>query len=199
MLDNAWLDGALELHKKMKEMADHSWHFDKSWLDKAMEMQKMITGPGINSKWYQELLDSAMKGYPGSGFFSAQESDSQPDAAVVEHSSSNHRPPSGGWQPQFTITETGSQVTLTSYIPGIKDKEDVSIRLDGGNLIISGRNMRFSGGQDGQDGRIEEFYREIRLPSDVRGDGTAAYYANGSLTIKIPKSKPASIDLHFSQ
>ncbi|MGD0153093.1 MAG: Hsp20/alpha crystallin family protein [Thermacetogeniaceae bacterium] len=199
MLDNAWLDGALELHKKMKEMADHSWHFDKSWLDKVMEMQKMIPGPGINSTWYQELLGSIMKGYPGSGFFNAQESGAQPDdTAAVEQASSNRRPHSREWQPQFTITETNSLVTLTAYIPGIKNKEDVSIRLDGSKLIIAGRNTRFPGGQ-GQDGQAEEFYREIRLPADGRSDGTTAYYTNGSLTIKIPKSKPASIDLTFSQ
>ncbi len=50
-------------------------------------------------------------------------------------------------------------------------------------------------GWQGQDGRIREFYRAIRLPGDVRSDGTSAYYANGSLTVKIPKNRPVVIEV----
>lgn len=199
MFDNAWLESALELQKKMKELADHSWHFDKSWLDKAMEMQKMVPGPGFDPNWYKEMLGSIVKGHPGSDIFNFQESGAHmPEAAEAQDVPATPRPQSREWQPQFTITETAGQVTLTAYIPGIKNKEDVSIRLHGSTLYISGKNQGFLGGR-GQDGQVEKFYRAIRLPADVRSDGTNAYYTNGSLTIKIPKAKPASIDLDFSQ
>jgi HSP20 family protein len=202
VFDRAWLEKALELQKTMKEMSDHSWHFDKSWLDKAMEMQKMIPGMGADPGWYKELLGGIMKGYPGSGMFNFQdsgESDAQQEAeagCAPADTSGAHSP--GAWQPQFTITETVGQVMLIAYIPGIRSKDDVAIKLHGDTLYVSGKNQSPSGWQ-GQDGGVQEFYRAIRLPADVRSDGTSAYYANGSLTVKIPKNRPVSVDLDFTQ
>jgi HSP20 family molecular chaperone IbpA len=216
MFDLAWLEKALELQKTMKEMTDHTWKFDKSWLDKAMEMQKMIGMPVIDSKRYQEMLGSLMKGHPGSGLFNFQDSGEsgarQDEDATTGVDGSAGFAPAGGyppgtaspgetaspgaWQPQFTITEATGQVTLTAYIPGIKSKEDISIRLRGDTLYVSGRNQSPSGWQ-GQDGRVLEFYRAVRLPSTVRSDGTSAHYSNGSLTVKIPKNRPVSVELDF--
>ena len=140
-----------------------------------------------------------MKGYPGSGLFNFQEANAQPvDANEAEQVSPTPQYHSKGWQPQFTITETGSQITLNSYIPGIRNKEDLSIRLHGSILYVSGKSQGAVNWQ-GQSGEVGEFYREIRLPSDVRSEGTSACYTRGSLTIKISKTKPASIDLNFSQ
>jgi HSP20 family molecular chaperone IbpA len=213
MFDRVWLEKALELQKTMKEMTDHNWKFDKSWLDKAMEMQKMIGMPGIDSNGYQEMLGSIMKGRPGSGMFNFQDSgesgarqdqDETTGAGGGAGSApASGRPPgaaasSGAWQPQFTITEAAGQVTLTAYIPGIKSKDDISIRLRGDTLYVSGRN-RSPSGQQGQDGRALEFYREVRLPGAVCSDGTSAHYSNGSLTVKIPKNRPVSVDLDFKQ
>jgi HSP20 family protein len=212
MFDRAWLEKALELQKAMKEMTDHNWKFDRSWLDKAMEMQKMINVPGIDSSWYKEMLGGIMKGHPGSGIFNFQDSsesgagqDGEETASAGGGAGSSGCPqgagaaaPSGAWQPQFTITEAAWQVTLTAYIPGIKSKDDISIRLRGDILYVSGKNQSPSGWQ-GQDGRALEFYRAIRLPGDVRSDGTSAHYSNGSLTVKIPKNRPVSVDLDFTQ
>jgi HSP20 family protein len=200
MFDREWLEKALELQKMMKGLSGHNWSFDKSWLEKAMEMQKMITGPGIDPGWYKEMLGSMMKGYPGSGIFNFQDSGEpgarQDEEAAPSAPSGTGSP--GSWQPQFTITETAGQVTLTAYIPGIRSKDDVSVRLHGDTLYVSGKNQDVPGWQ-GQDGRILEFYRAIRLPGDVRSDGTSAYYANGTLTVKIPKNRPVSVDLNFTQ
>jgi HSP20 family protein len=212
MFDRAWLEKALELQKAMKDLTDHSWHFDKSWLDKAMEMQKMIPGMGIDPNWYKDMLGSIMKGHPGSGIFNFQDSgepgDQQDDDETAGASggagSSGCRAqrapgagaaPPGAWQPQFTITETAGQITLTAYIPGIRSKDDISIRLHGDTLYVSGKNQD---PLEGRDGRALEFYRAIRLPGDVRSDGTSAHYANGSLTVKIPKNRPVSVDLDFT-
>lgn len=199
MFDQAWLEKALELQRMMKEMSDHSWHFDKSWLDKAMEMQKMVPGLGTDTGWYKELLGSIMKGHPGSGIFNFQdssESGAQQDGAETPAPPSDTpgAHPPGAWQPQFTIAETAGQVILTAYIPGIRSKEDVAIKLHGDTLYVSGKNQSPSGWQ-GQDGGVREFYRAIRLPGDVRSDGTSAFYTNGSLTVKIPKNRPVSVDV----
>ena len=206
MFDREWLEKALELQKMMKGLSGHNWSFDKSWLDKAMEMQKMIPGPGIDPGWYKEMLGSMMKGNLGSGIFNFQDSGEtepnrkNPKAGCTRRrrpvgASQYHgaRPP-GSWQPQFTITETAGQVTLTAYIPGIRSKDDISIRLHGDTLYVSGKNQDTPGWQ-GQDGRVLEFYRAIRLPGDVRSDGTSAYYANGTLTVKIPKNRPVVIEV----
>ena len=218
MFDRAWLEKALELQKSMKEMTDHSWHFDKSWLDKAMEMQKMIPGMGIDSNWYKDMLGSVMKGHPGSGMFNFQDSGESGDrqdeeetagasggagssggprgAGAEAPSGASGAAPPGAWQPQFTISETAGQITLTAYIPGIRSKDDISIRLRGDTLYVSGKNQD---PLEGRDGRILEFFRAIRLPGSVRSDGTSAHYANGSLTVKIPKNRPVSVDLDFTQ
>jgi HSP20 family protein len=203
MFDRAWLEKALELQKMMKEMSDHNWHFDKSWLDKAMEMQKMIPGPAIDSNWYKEILGGMMKLHPGSGMFNFPES-GEPTAQQAKEETAAPGDaavgPSGGampgaWQPQFTIMETAAQVTLTAYIPGIRSKDDISVRLHGNTLSVSGKNQDSLGGRDG---RTREFYRALMLPGEVRSDGASAQYANGSLTVKIPKNRPVSVDLDFT-
>jgi HSP20 family molecular chaperone IbpA len=224
MFDRVWLEKALELQKAMKEMTEHSWKYDKSWLDKAMEMQKMINIPGIDPNWYKEMLGGIMKGHPGSGIFNFQDSDesgtggSEDEAAPAgggagsapagspqganppgaAPSGVSEAGPPGAWQPQFTIMEATGHITLTAYIPGIKSKDDISIRLRGDTLYVSGKNQSASGWQ-GQDGRTLEFFRAIRLPGSVRNDGTSAHYGNGSLTVKIPKNRPVSVDLDFTQ
>jgi HSP20 family molecular chaperone IbpA len=212
MFDLAWVEKALELQKAMKEMTDHTWNFDKSWLDKAMEVQKLINMPGVDSHWYQEMLGGLMKGHSGSGIFNYQGSEEpsarQEEGATVGAGSgagsapAEGQPPGeaspGAWQPQFTITEAAGLVTLTAYIPGIKSKEDISIRLRGDTLYVSGRNQGPSGLQ-GHDGRALEFYRAVRLPGAVCSDGTSAHYSNGSLTVKIPKNRPVSVELDFKK
>ena len=116
-----------------------------------------------------------MKGYPGSGIFNFQEPGEpgalQDEAAAPSATFDAGTP--GSWQPQFTITESAGQVMLTAYIPGIRSKDDISIRLHGDTLYVSGKNQDTLGWQ-GQDGRVREFYRAIRLPGDVRSDGTSA-------------------------
>jgi HSP20 family protein len=199
MFDPAWLEGALELQKKFKELADRSWHFDKSWLEKAMEIQKMTGVPAIDPNWYQEMLDQAMKWHPGTGIFERQESGARPadDAGAAQEPPAFKQQPRD-WQPQFTISETPGQVTLSAYIPGIRSREDLTIQLHGSTLYISGNNQGPFAGQ-GRGGQVESFSRELRLPADVRGEGTRAYYANGLLTIKIPKATTTPVDIDFSR
>jgi HSP20 family molecular chaperone IbpA len=208
MFDRAWLEKALELQKAMKEMTEHSWKFDKSWLEKAIEMQKMIGMPGIDPNWYQEMMGGIMKGHPGAGVFNFQDSDetgtgrgeeeAAPAGGGEASSGVSEAGPPGAWQPQFTIMESAGQITLTAYIPGIKSKDDISIRLRGDTLYVSGKNQSSSEWR-GQDGRTLEFYRAIRLPGSVRSDGTSACYGKGSLIVKIPKNRPVSVDLDFKQ
>ncbi len=98
-----------------------------------------------------------------------------------------------GWSwPNIELAETASGVKVTAEIPGMEQK-DVEVMLDGDVLVLSGEkkseetdeNRRFS----------ERFYgrfeRRIQLPFEVDEEKTEAKFANGVLTVTLPKSPRA--------
>lgn len=99
----------------------------------------------------------------------------------------------GGWSPVIDLYEDNDNLVVKAEVPGMK-KEDIQITLHGDTLSISGerklerktdsgtyRSERFEG----------RFHRVFSLPTVVNPDKITATYADGLLTISMPKAEEA--------
>ena len=90
------------------------------------------------------------------------------------------------------IIETETDILVQVEIPGIR-KEDCSIRLEGGTLYVSGEK-HFRPASEPRLYHVMEraygtFERRIPLPRHVKTDGASANYADGILTISLPRAQ----------
>jgi HSP20 family protein len=103
------------------------------------------------------------------------------------------------WTPALDVYETKKDVIVAVDIPGIDPKEVfVSIMED--SLTIKGERKKETDLKDEELYRSERefgpFQRMIQLPSEVVADKAKATYANGVLTIVVPrtqKSEPKEV------
>lgn len=105
------------------------------------------------------------------------------------------------WMPPVDIRETGEAMTLFVEIPGLK-KDDISITLENNVLSISGERKFEKDVEQENYHRIERAYgsfsRSFSLPANVRTDKVDASFADGVLTVSLPKSdeaKPRQIEI----
>ena len=89
----------------------------------------------------------------------------------------------------------------TIDLPGIK-KEDVKISFTNGKLNISGERIQEAETKDAKCHRIEKsygkYFRSFNLPELIQAEKINAEFANGQLTITIPKAeeaKPKEIEI----
>jgi HSP20 family protein len=106
----------------------------------------------------------------------------------------------GGWStPAIDMFQTDNDVVVKAALPGFK-AEDVQINVTGEVLTIRGEMK----GEEEQkekawhirEHRWDSFERSISLPTDVVADKAQADFANGILTITLPKAeevKPKTI------
>lgn len=100
-----------------------------------------------------------------------------------------------GWNPSVDLYETSEAFILEADLPGVKG-EDVTVEVEGGELILQGkRSME----QSYSDGRIHyqercwgDFARRLALPESVDKDKIKAEFNNGVLRVVLPKTKPGS-------
>jgi HSP20 family protein len=109
-----------------------------------------------------------------------------------------------GWTPALDVHEDKDNIIVKAELPGMK-KEDIEVSLHDGSLSISGERKNESKHEDAEVYRAERFVgrfqRTVMLPSAVRPDNVKAQYADGVLTITLPKteeSKPKHIDVNVS-
>ena len=107
-----------------------------------------------------------------------------------------------GWSPALDIYEDADHVTVKLEAAGLK-KEDFDISLHDDNLTVSGERKSETEQRDGESFRSERFFgqfsRTITLPAPVKADGVSATYADGVLTITLPKAeeaKPRKIEVN---
>ena len=98
------------------------------------------------------------------------------------------------WQPHADVYETDAAYVVEVDLPGMT-MHDISVRLEGTTVEIAGkRQSTHSGGVHSQ-ARIERpcgtFQRAFTLPTAVKRDEVQATYANGVLTVTIPKADAA--------
>jgi HSP20 family protein len=94
------------------------------------------------------------------------------------------------WVPAIDLVEVEDHFVLKADLPGLS-QEDVSIEIQDGTLAISGE--RKSDHEQSEQGfyRVERSYgsfsRSLSLPDGVDADGVTADFADGVLTVQIPK------------
>lgn len=106
------------------------------------------------------------------------------------------------WAPAADVRETDGSIFVYVDLPGLK-KDDLSVSLESGVLTIQGE--RAFGARDAQDQyhRLERFYgkfsRSFRMPRNVDGGKVNATFADGVLTLELPKteeSRPRQIAIN---
>ncbi len=95
-------------------------------------------------------------------------------------------------EPKIEVTENKNSVTVAAELPGIDEKDiDVQISSDG-YLSISGEKRQETQNADKNNYFSEISYgmfrRTIPLPWDLNFDEAGADYADGVLTVSIPKT-----------
>ncbi len=122
-----------------------------------------------------------------------QESKITIGAVSVFAAHTSHLTPSGHthrWRPPTDVTETKTHIVVTVEIPGMEDAE-FNITLQGKQLVVSGIRERRSGIRAFHQMEISygEFTTEVKLPSLVESEAVDANYADGFLTVHLPKQR----------
>lgn len=99
--------------------------------------------------------------------------------------------------PSINVIETESAYKVEVAAPGL-DKADFEISVDKGNLSIAAKKEKSDEVKDGKYTRREfnytSFSRSFALPETVKADDIAATYANGVLTLTLPKTKATKVE-----
>jgi HSP20 family protein len=104
--------------------------------------------------------------------------------------------------PPVDVHETADELVVTSALPGMK-AEDVEITMTGQNLTLRGEFKADESINRDQylyrERRFGSFSRTVQLPVRVQGDRADATFADGVLTLRIPKAeevKPRQIRIN---
>ena len=96
--------------------------------------------------------------------------------------------------PALDVSETADAVQVRMDVPGI-DAKDIHIEVAGNTLRISGERKEEKEEKGETWHRLERrsgsFARSVSLPCAVKEDKADAAYADGVLTVKIPKAEEA--------
>jgi HSP20 family protein len=108
------------------------------------------------------------------------------------------------WAPAVDIYETGNELVVKAEIPEI-DQKDLDIRVENNLLTIRGERKFEKNISEDKYLRVERAYgafsRSFSLPNTVNTEAISAQYANGVLTVHLPKreeSKPKQIQVKVS-
>ena len=98
------------------------------------------------------------------------------------------------WTPTVDISETASEYVIKAELPEIK-KEEVKVTVEDGVLTILGERKQEKEESGKKFHRIERSYgrfvRSFTLPDSVDEGQVKAEYADGVLTLHLPKSEKA--------
>jgi HSP20 family protein len=101
------------------------------------------------------------------------------------------------WLPAIDLFETDDAFVIAADLPGV-NLEDVDIQFDRGTLTISGSRPATLPAMEKSQLRVfsaeratGSFARSIRLPQQVDTDKISATFADGVLTVQVPKAQSA--------
>lgn len=107
------------------------------------------------------------------------------------------------WAPAVDLRENENEFTLVAELPGVQ-KEDVRISLTDNVLSIRGEKKAEQEVKNENWHQVERSYgkfeRHFHLTSPVNAGGIKARYADGILTVTLPKAeeaKPREIKIDF--
>jgi HSP20 family protein len=96
--------------------------------------------------------------------------------------------------PQLDIHDTEREVKLGVELPGVEEK-NIDISITGETIIISGEKKSQSETKESGNYRSERsfgsFRRSVTMPFKIDADRVTAKFANGVLTVSVPK--PAEV------
>ncbi len=165
--------------------------FDKEWIESMLELQKKSQELSQSSPWPKEFMDSVIQAIQNSsgnlqGHMATDYSQTFKDmwnvGAVTEARNT--------LEPKISLTETAKGILVKASLPGIKNRDNISIKIYNNILYVSGTIPKQG-----------SFYRHIPLPAEVEEQGATANYRDGILTvylIKTTKAKARQIDVNFS-
>lgn len=100
------------------------------------------------------------------------------------------------WSPAVDVGETDKEVTVRAELPGI-DPKDIDVSVTGNQLVLSGEKKETSEINEKDfhqcEARYGSFHRSIPLPEGVDTEQVDAQYANGVLTLRMPKTPQAAL------
>src|ERR671913_930584 len=98
------------------------------------------------------------------------------------------------WMPTVDISETESEYLIKAELPEVR-KEDVKVTVEDGVLTIQGERKQEKEEKGKKYHRIERSYgrfvRSFTLPDTVDESKVRAEYADGVLSLHLPKSEKA--------
>lgn len=98
------------------------------------------------------------------------------------------------WSPSVDVEETPDHLVFRAELPGMS-REDIEIEMEDGVLTIQGEKKEEEREENAQgllyERRWGTFTRRFTLPRAVDPNGITANYANGILTIRVPKAEEA--------
>jgi len=96
--------------------------------------------------------------------------------------------------PAVDISEKEKEFEVSAELPGLSDK-DVEVKLSNGNLVIKGEKKEEKEEREKDyylsERRYGSFVRSFAVPDSVDAAKIEATFANGVLTVKLPKSAEA--------
>lgn len=108
---------------------------------------------------------------------------------------------SDAWTPAVDVIEDRENFVVQAELPGLK-REEIDVSLHDGTLTISGERKVSPRAEETEVHRAERqvgrFQRALVLPATVAADKVKAGYADGVLTVTLPKTeeaKPKRIDV----
>lgn len=110
----------------------------------------------------------------------------------------------GAWVPPVDIVEENDRIVLTAELPGFHS-DQVEVQMEGGVLTLRGER-KFEAENEGRNyHRVErsygQFVRSFTLPNNVDREAIQASFADGLLSIELPKheeAKPRQIKIEAS-
>ena len=99
---------------------------------------------------------------------------------------------SGRWDIAMDVLQDGDDLIVRASLPGVAPN-DIQVTLEDGLLTIEGETASETEEQKGgfllRERRSGHFHRALRMPSSVDADKAQSSYANGVLTITVPKQE----------
>ena len=98
----------------------------------------------------------------------------------------------GRWDIAMDVIQDGDDLVVRASLPGV-DPDAIQITLEDGLLTIEGETGSETEEQKGdyllRERRFGRFHRALRLPNSVDSEKAEPSYANGVLTITVPKQE----------
>jgi HSP20 family protein len=96
--------------------------------------------------------------------------------------------------PPVNVYEDRETVTVTAELPGLT-KDQVSMTFSGGVVSLAGKREPVAKAAAmvpvRQERTVGEFEKTLRIPTKVQSDRITASFANGVLTVTLPKAEEA--------